>query len=223
MIWSCGVSGSPYAKPQAASQLPPPTNLSLSLSEAPVATNLSEPPYTCYTPGASRLPITVDECRETLRLVRQMPNYRRVQEFERRKRPSIPIIGTRRFQTPPFLFAPEDRKCGLEITDKFRGMVDKFSFLQVKELAQDIVEECNAPGRPGYGGQWPIGENRHWMIRIFGINEDPDDPPTNVTSLPEVFDDIALITNTTMLPGPLNNVNTTISMPVSILGTGETS
>lgn len=223
MIWSHGVSGSPYAKLQAASQLPPPTNLSLSLPEAPAATNLSEPPYFCYDPGASRSPITVDECRETLRLIRQMPNYRLVQEFERRKKPLIPITGTRSFHSPPFLMAPEGQKCGLEITDMLRGISDKFSFLQVKELAQNIVEECNAPEQPGYGGQGHIGANRLWLVKVFGINDDPDDPPTNVTSLPGGFDDIALITNTTMVPGPLSDVNTTISMPVSIFGTGETS
>ena len=221
MMWSPGISGSPYAKLQAASQLPPPADLSLSMPEAPAASNLSKLPYTCYDPADSRVPITVDDCRETMRLIRQMPNYRLVQEFERKRKPLIPVEGSREFRAPPFLVAPEDTKCGLEINDILRGFVDKFSFLQVKELAQDIVEECNSPGKPGYGGQWSIGQHNHWRVRIFGIS--PMDPLTNVTSLPEVFDDVALITNTTMVPAPLSDVNTTISMPVSIFATGETS
>ena len=197
MIWSHGISGFPYAKLQAASQLPPLANLSLSMPEAPAASNLTKPPYTCYDPAASRVAITVDDCRDTLRLIRQMPNYRRVQEFERHKRPLIPEEGSRAFQTPPFLIAPDLTKCGLEIRDVIPGLIDKFSFEQVKELAQDIVEECNSPGKPGHGGQCSLGQNNRWMIRIFGIP--PMDPSTNVTSLPEVSDDIALITNPTVV------------------------
>ena len=146
------------------------------MPEAPATSNLSKPPYTCFDPAASRLPITVDDCRETLKLIRQMPNYRLVQEFQRHKKPLIPEVGTRTFQTPPFLIAPENTKCGLEISDVLPGLVAKFSFAQVRELAQDIVEECNSPGKPGYGGQWTIGQNNGWMIRIFGI---APDGPTN--------------------------------------------
>ena len=221
MIWSHGVSGSPYAKLQAASQLPPLANLSLSIPEAPAASNLTKPPYICFDPAASRVPITVDDCRETLRLVRQMPNYRLLQEFERHKKPLIPEEGRRTFQAPPFLIAPDYTKCGLEISDAIPGFVDKFSFAQVRELAQDVVEECNSPGEPGHGGHSRIGQNDGWKIRIFGIP--PMDPPTNVTSLPEVSDDITLITNTTMVSEPLNKINTAISKPVSIFATGETS
>ena len=150
-----------------------------------------------------------------------MPNYRLVQEFERHKKPLIPEVGTRTFQTPPFLIAPEFTKCGLEISDVLPGLVAKFSFAQVRELAQDIVEECNSPGKPGYGGQWTIGQNNGWMIRIFGIA--PVDPQTNVTSLPEVSGDMALITNTTKVSEPLNNNITAISEAVSIFAAGETS
>ena len=49
------------------------------------------------------------------------------------------------------------------------------------------------------------------------------DPPTNVTSLPEVSGDIALITNTTMVSEPLNNMITAISKAVSMFAAGETS
>ena len=223
MIRSHRVSGSPYAKLQAVSQLPPLANLSLSMPEAPAASNLSRPPYTCYDPAPSRIPITVDDCREALRIIRGMPNYRRVQEFERKRKPLIPVEGTREFRAPPFLIAPDDTKCALEINDILPGYVDKFSWLQVKELGQDIIEECNSPGKPGYGGQSHIGENNRWKIRIFGISDDSDDPPTNITSLPELFDDIALITNATMVPGPLDDANTTITMPVPTIVTGETS
>ena len=152
-----------------------------------------------------------------------MPNYRRVQEFERKKKPLIPVEGTREYRAPPFLIAPEDSKCALEINDLVPGFIDKFSWLQVKELGQDVIEECNSPGKPGYGGQSRIGENNRWTIRIFGIGDDTDDPPTNITSLPEVSDDIALITNATMVPGPLGDANTSIAMPVSTIATGETS
>lgn len=223
MIRSHGVSGSPYAKVQAASQLPPLANLSLFILEAPAASNLSRPPYTCYDPAPSRIPITVEDCREALRIIRGMPNYRLVQDFERKKRPLIPVERTRQFRAPPFLIAPDDSKCALEINDVIPGFVDKFSWLQVKELGQDIIEECNTPGMPGYGGQAYIGDKKRWMVRIFGINDDSDDTPTNITSLPEVSDDITLITNATMVPGPLGDASTTITMPVSTIATGETS
>ena len=221
MLWIRRVSASPYAKPQAVS---PPANLSLSVFEAPTASNLSSPPYFCYTPGASRLPITVADCRDTLKIVRSMPDYRRVQEFQRQKKPLIPEEGRRRFRTPPFLFNAEDTLCGLEISDKFGGVIDKFSFEQVRNLAQDIVEECNAPGKPGYGGQWSIGEKGYWQIRVFGINDDPDDPPTDVTSLAElVGNNITIITNATILPGPLDNADSTTIMPISRPATDQTS
>ena len=223
MIWSHGVSGSPYAKLQAASQLPPLANLSLSMPEAPATSNLSRPPYICYDPAPSRIPITVDDCREALRILRGMPNYRRVQEFERKRKPLIPVEGTREFRAPPFLIAPENTKCALEINDVLPGYVDKFSWLQVKELGQDIVEECSSPGKPGYGGQSHIGENNRWRLRIFGIGEDLGDPPPNITSLPEVSDDIALNTNATIVPGPSDDANITITMPLSSPATGQTS
>ena len=153
-----------------------------------------------------------------------MPDYRRVQEFQRKKKPLIPEEGGRYFRTPPFLFNAEDTICGLEITDKFEGVIDKFSFAQVRDLAQDIVEECNAPGKPGYGGQWTIGDNGYWMIRVFGINEDPFDPPKSVTSLAEIVgNNISLITNATILPGPLDDANITITLPISSPATGQTS
>ena len=221
MLWTHRVSASPYAKPQAVS---PPANLSLPVFEAPAASNLSSPPYVCYTPGVSRLPITVDDCRDTLKIVRNMPDYRRVQEFQRKKKPLIPEEGRRYFRTPPFLFNAEDTNCGLEITDKFEGVIDKFSFAQVRDLAQDIIEECNAPGKPGYGGQWTIGDNGYWMIRVFGINDDPFDAPTSVTSLAEIVgNNITLITNATILPGPLDDANITITLPISSPATGQTS
>ena len=221
ILWNHRVSASPYAKPQAVS---PPANLSLSVFEAPTASNLSSPPYVCYTPGASRLPITVADCRDTLKIVRNMPDYRRVQEFQTKKKPLIPEEGGRRFRTPPFLFNAEGTICGLEISDKYGDPIDKFSFAQVRDLAQDIVEECNAPGKPGYGGQWSIGENGYWIIRVFGINDDPDDLPTSFTSLAEVFgNNITLITNTTILTGPLDDANTTITLPISSPATDQTS
>lgn len=154
-----------------------------------------------------------------------MPDYRRVQEFQRDKKPRIPIEGRRGFRSPPFVVDAEGTICGLEISDTRYGVVDKFSFAQVRELATDIVEECNSPGSPGYGGQWTVGEAGLWMIRIFGIKEDLNDPPTNITSLAEVVgDNIALITNATIVPGPPEDANTTIiTMPVSIPATGQTS
>lgn len=221
MLWTHRVSASPYAKLQAASQIPPPVNLFLPVFEAPAASNLSSPSYTCYDPGVTRLPITVEDCRDTLRIIRNFPDYRRVQEFQRNKKPQIPEEGRRGFRAPPFVIDAEGTICGLEISDKIYGVVDKFSFAQVRELATDIVEDCNSPGKPGYGGQWSIGENRHWMIRVFGIK---DDPPMNVTSLAEVVEgNIALITNATMVPGTSDDANTTITMPVSISVTGQTS
>ena len=223
MIRNHGVSGSPYSKLQAASQLPPLANLALSMPEAPAASNLSSPPYTCYDPAPTRIPITVDDCREVFRIIRNMPSYRRVQEFERKKKPLIPVERTREFRAPPFLFAPEHTKCALEISDLVPGFIDKFSWLQVKELGQDIIEECNSPGMPGYGGQSRIGQDNRWTVRIFGLADDPADPPTNITSLPEVSDDIALITNATMVPGPSDDANITITMPISSPATGQTS
>ena len=224
MLWTHRISASPYAKLQAASQILPPVNLSLPVFEAPAASNLSTPPYICYEPGSTRLPITVEDCRDTLRIIRNMPDYRRVQEFQRDKKPLIPEVGRRGFRSPPFVVDAEGSICGLEISDKIHDVVDKFSFAQVKELATDIVEECNSPGKGGYGGQWPIGENGYWMIRIFGIKDDTDGPPTNVTSLAEVVEDnIALITNATIVPGPSDDANTTITMPISIPATGQTS
>ena len=225
MFWNHRVSASPYAKPQAASQIPPPANLSLPVFEAPAASNISSPPYICYGPADTRLPITVEDCRDTLRIVRNMPDYRRVQEFQRNKKPLIPVEQGRGFRSPPFVVDAEGTICGLEIADKIYGVADKFSFAQVRELAQDIVEECNSPGKAGYGGQWTIGEKGYWMIRIFGIKDALVDPPTNVTSLTEVVgDNIALITNATVVPGPSDDATTTIiTMPVSIPATGQTS
>ena len=224
MLWTHRVSASPYAKPQAVSQIPPPANLSLPVFEAPAASNLSSPSYMCFSPGDTRLPITVDDCRDTLKIVRNMENYGRVQEFQRNKKPLIREEGRRGFRAPPFLFNADEGLCGLEITDKFDGVIDKFSFKQVRELAQDIVEECNSAGKSGYGGQWTIGQNGYWMIRIFGIKDYQGDPPTNITSVTEVVgDNNALITNATTAPGPSDDANLTITMPISIPATGQTS
>ena len=59
--------------------------------------------------------------------------------------------------------------CSIEIASHDQPKVkDKFSFEQVKDLAQQILEECQEPDQPGRGGEAPIGSKGIWKVTVRG-------------------------------------------------------
>ena len=116
----------------------------------------------------------------------------------------------------------DDATCALEISDMVFGSVDKFSFAQVKDLATDIIEECSTSnGKPGYGGQWHIGAQSLWRVRVFGVRDD-EDLSRNGTGLSG--DDSSNSTHVSPMVEPFGEANTTlVNNPIPMLAIGQTS
>ena len=137
----------------------PPNNLTLARFRQ---TNLSESGPVCFEEGPKRPPVNIDDCRSVLRMIVSQPDKRRVQEFQYRKKPYYPNWGT-----PPFGFFVPPHKCVLEILPLSHFVIDRFSWFDVKLLAQEIIEHCQEKG-DGVGGRADVGNKIGWWVVIHG-------------------------------------------------------
>lgn len=62
-------------------------------------------------------------------------------------------------------------------------ITDKFSWKNVKDLGQEILETCE---EPGYGGRTRVGEEEHWAIRVFGYAPNSEHTNTTQTESPNL-------------------------------------
>ena len=101
-------------------------------------------------------------CKDTLRQIRQFDDFKRIQEFLERMRPLKP-------DKPPYYLASRDATCSVEIASHEQPTVaDRFSFEQVKLLAQDILQDCGDEEEVSYGGEAHIGPKMVWKVAVRG-------------------------------------------------------
>ena len=118
---------------------------------------------TCFQTG---MRTTVPTCRATLNVLRTFPFYRRIQDFQESRSPTIP-------DKPPLYVYVRSSDCALELASGRPEVVDRFSYEMVRQKATDIVEECQDYG--GFGGWSPMGRGLGWYVKIIGYTE-PDGP-----------------------------------------------
>ena len=107
---------------------------------------------------------TVDLCRPILAQIHSWPSFSRTQTFEEFMLPGVEINGKRLY--PPFRWSVPDGNCVIELSPLLPGMMDEFSFSDVKSLATDILESCEHEGN--HGGTGRIGGKQGWFVNVFG-------------------------------------------------------
>lgn len=132
-------------------------NLTINLS---FSGSLSTGATTCFEPDPSRPRTNVNDCRSTLREIVNRPDRGLVQEFVMNKRPTKP-------HPPPYGFHKIDSNCVVEVFAISTLVKDRFSFVQVKDLAQQILQDCEDAGK-GAGGRAGIGNNIGWLVVVQG-------------------------------------------------------
>ena len=70
------------------------------------------------------------------------------------------------------------------------NIVDRFSWKDVKNLGQEILQTCE---ELGYGGRIRVGEQDRWVIRVFGFNEDPEHTNTTQTQRPNLPSTVRIV------------------------------
>ena len=125
---------------------------------------------TCFQTG---LRTTVATCRPTLNVLRSFPFYRRVQNFQESRSPTVP-------EKPPLYIYVRSSDCALELASGRPDVVDRFSYEMVRQKATDIVEECQDYG--AFGGWSPMGRGLGWYVKIIGYNQ-PDESSLRNTSV----------------------------------------
>jgi len=116
----------------------------------------------CYEPKAGRSTTSVNGCRPTLNYIRTFPKYRVIQDFLEGWWPKEPSI-------PPYAIHLEAGDCAIKIASYDARVPDMFSFEQVRQLATDILTDCESKG--GVGGIANIGRGRGWTVAVIGSTE----------------------------------------------------
>ena len=116
----------------------------------------------CYEPKPGRSSTSIDGCRPTLNYFRTFPKYRVVQDFLEGWWPKEP-------SPPPYAVHHEASNCAIRIASFDSRVLDRFSFEQVRQLATDILTDCEGNG--GVGGIANIGRGLGWTVAVIGIDE----------------------------------------------------
>lgn len=122
----------------------------------------------CFVTPSTMKPTTVDTCRPTLNDLKDWRDYRKQQTFKTNEKP-------RGAHTPPMEYHNPTATCDLRLIAADPRISDEFSWLEVRALAQDILEYCQPPSEDGIGGWALIGPKRAWILRVIGKR--PDTPP----------------------------------------------
>ena len=133
----------------------------LSSSELAIA---SDTYYDCWTEDPRLKPTTVDTCRPTLNKIRKFPDYSKPQYFKPHKSPLVPF-------PPPFTLQVKNSTCEFRLIfiPKPGQIEDRFSWRDVRDIATNIVEECQPPQGQGLGGRSEIPPNNVWGIQMVGV------------------------------------------------------
>ena len=126
---------------------------------------------TCFQTG---MRTSVATCRPTLNVLKTFPSYRRVQDFQESRSPTIP-------DKPPLYIYARASDCALELASGRPDVVDRFSYEMVRQRATDIVEECQDYG--GLGGWSSMGRALGWYVKIIGYKESIESSLRNGTVL----------------------------------------
>ena len=119
----------------------------------------------CFELGPTRPKTDVAGCRPTLRKFTTFPDRRKQQEFSMYESPKAP-------HTPPFGFRQFDSTCVVELFEDTGRVKDKFSWEDLRLLAQDIVGYCEEDGQSA-GGTAKIGPKHAWEVAVLGTRPGP--------------------------------------------------
>ena len=75
--------------------------------------------------------------------------------------------------TPPVNYRNPRATCELRLTAADPDIDDKFSWRDVRGLAQDIIEHCQPPKESGIGGWSLVGPKQVWIFRVIGVEPVP--------------------------------------------------
>lgn len=129
--------------------------------------------------------VTVDICRPTLRKFTTFPNRRGLQDFLMHEKPKRPC-------PPPFSFHHSGTDCVVELYS-YGDNTDRFSWEQVRVLAQEILQYCQDDGL-SLGGKSMIGNGLGWEVAVHSLT------PGRASSM------IAQLTSTTFVPQMASSV-----------------
>ena len=121
-------------------------------------------PIHCHDIREYHQSATVDLCRPVLAYIRSWPSFSRTQTFEEFMLPRVEMDGKRMY--PPFTWLIRGGKCVVELRPLAPGVVDRFSFSDVKNLATDVLESCHQAG--SHGGTARVGDKHGWVVNVFG-------------------------------------------------------
>lgn len=79
---------------------------------------------------------------------------------------------------PPFTV--DDDTCLVEIQAKLPSYKDRFSFEQVRDLVQVILDDCQDDG--GVGGMASVGRQGLWLVIVRGLTATPSPGGSNGTA-----------------------------------------
>ena len=131
----------------------------------------------CYEAVPNRPRTSIDGCRPTLNYIKTFPNYRKQQAFLEDWWPKEPSL-------PPYAVHHEASNCAVKISSFDARKPDRFSFADVRTLATQILEDCEA----GYGGIGIVGTTRMWTVAVIGIsNVPPSTDPLNFTAIADAW------------------------------------
>lgn len=140
----------------------------------------------CFEPGARRPTTTIASCRQTLRMMSTFKPRYQEQEFTMGSKPKQP-------HPPPFGFHAFDSDCIIEIYSSYLTVSDRFSWEQVRVLAQQILQDCQDQGLSA-GGRASIGNDIGWQVVAHGCPHGPVDAAHGCGTTP-----ISLPTNETYM------------------------
>ena len=125
----------------------------------------------CFNSSQQTKHTTVEGCRSTLNHLRNLPAYRIKQPFQHEKYPKIPFNTEEGsiILTPPFRFHAAGSDCALQISTHITEAIDVFSFYDVRQVGQSILEDCQSEG--GYGGVGVLGNRKGWEVQIVGFTK----------------------------------------------------
>lgn len=141
----------------------------------------------CYEPTDVFHPhrTSFDACRPIFQTIRSFPYFNRPQIFEWEKRPIIPAPWPRDQDKPPFAIPSSgpDGRCVLHLAPFLVTITDRFSWKNVKDLGQEILQTCE---QYGYGGRTRVGDDERWAIRVFGYSSTSEYTNTTQTENPSL-------------------------------------
>ncbi|KAL9614169.1 MAG: hypothetical protein Q9167_001321 [Letrouitia subvulpina] len=120
----------------------------------------------CYPPSQWHPPVRFSECRKIFRMLPDiMTSHQWItkQRFFAHRSPTFPL------HPPPFNWHFSDVDCVFNLTTTDLSDIEEFSFMEAKQLAQDVLQECE--DRHQYHGGFAAmfrDKPRGWRVEIGG-------------------------------------------------------